>query len=102
MITKRGFSQSGPAPGKAGPSTGRDGLAERLAAAQRLLASAGVADDVRARFQRRLTAICDALKAPGANEARCIRRLDLLFADLRPAPRDESDLGPSPAESKPA
>jgi hypothetical protein len=67
---------------------GTGSLAERLAAAQRVLASIAIDDDVRARFQRRLAAICDALKAPGADAARCARRLDLLLTDLRPAAPD--------------
>jgi hypothetical protein len=58
------------------------GLAGRLAAVQRTLAGPGLDDEVRARFQRRLTAICDAIKAPGADAGRCARRLDLLLADL--------------------
>ncbi len=64
-------------------TSARDSLAERLAAAHRALASAAVADAERARLQRRLTAICDAIKAPGADPGRCARRLDLLLADLR-------------------
>jgi len=48
-----------------------------------VLESTAVDDVVRARFQRRLTAICDALKAPGADTTRCARRLDLFLADLR-------------------
>jgi len=50
--------------------------------AQCLLGSAGLAADTRIRLQHRLIAICDALKAPGADPARSARRLDLLLADL--------------------
>jgi hypothetical protein len=78
------FGQSGSGLGGASPTGEPGGLADRLSAAQRVLASAAVDSRVRARFQRRLTAICDALKAPGADTARCARRLDLLLADLQP------------------
>ena len=84
MITNCEFGQSGPAADDAARSGGRGALAARLAAAQRVLAAIAVDDDVRARFQRRLTAICDALKAPVADAARCARRLDLLLSDLGP------------------
>jgi hypothetical protein len=82
------------------------GLAERLATAQRILAAAHTEPEVRARFQRRLAAICDAMKIPGAAEDRCARRLDLLLADLRGAamasghaPGDEQgEPAPGPTE----
>ena len=57
-------------------------MARRLHMAQRLLGSAALAGDARIRLQRRLVAICDALKAPGADVARSAWRLDLLLADL--------------------
>jgi hypothetical protein len=57
-------------------------LAGRLAEAQRTLATWPLDDEIRAKFQRRLTAICDASKSPGADAGRCARRLDLLLADL--------------------
>jgi len=57
-------------------------MARRLRIAQRLLGSAVLAGDARVRLQRRLVAICDALKAPGADVARSARRLDLFLTDL--------------------
>lgn len=82
MITNCEFGQSGSGPGGTAQGRGPGSLAERLSAAQRLLESAAVDNPVRERFQRRLTAICDALKAPGADTARCARRLDQFLADL--------------------
>jgi hypothetical protein len=82
VITNCEFGQSASGSGDISRAGGTGCLADRLSAAQRALESAGVDDRVRARFQRRLTAICDALKAPGADVARCERRLDLLLADL--------------------
>ena len=61
---------------------GFEDMAERLRIAQRLLGSAVLAGDARIRLQRRLVAICDALKVPGADVARSARRLDLLLTDL--------------------
>jgi hypothetical protein len=57
-------------------------MAERLRIAQRLLGSAALAGDAGIWLQRRLVAICDALKLSGADVARLARRLDLLLADL--------------------
>jgi hypothetical protein len=61
---------------------GFEDLAQRVRMAQRLLGSAPLAGDARIRLQRRLVAICDALKVPGADVARIARRLDLLLTDL--------------------
>jgi hypothetical protein len=61
---------------------GADEMAARLLAAQRLLGSCGLAGDDRARLQRRLVAIGDALKVPGADAARGAWRLDRLLADI--------------------
>ena len=83
MVTNGDFGAAGRAQYDAALS-GANGLPERLAAAQRVLESVAVDAAVRTRFQRRLAAICDALKAPGADKARCERRLDLLLADLAP------------------
>jgi hypothetical protein len=64
------------------PDRGGETMAGRLLMAQRLLGSAGLPSDVRIRLQRRLVAICDAMKAPGADDVRSARRLDLLLAEL--------------------
>lgn len=61
---------------------GGDGMARRLLMVQRLLGSAELVRDDRIRLQRRFAAICDAMKAPGADVARSARRLDRLLADL--------------------
>ena len=61
---------------------GFEDMAELLRIAQRLLGSAALAGDARIWLQRRLVAICDALKLPGADVARIARRLDLLLTDL--------------------
>jgi len=69
---------------------GADDMAQRLHMAQRLLRSAGLPGDMGTRLQRRLIAICDALKVPGADAARAAWRLDLLLADLaRTCPPDQ-------------
>jgi hypothetical protein len=49
---------------------------------QRLLGSADLVDDERLRLQRRFAAICDAMKAPGADTARGAWRLERFLADL--------------------
>jgi hypothetical protein len=80
--------QAGPRPADdtdSGPdSLGRGGetMARRLLVAQRLLGSASLPGDARMRLQRRLAAICDAMKAPGADALRCARRLDRLLTEL--------------------
>ena len=61
---------------------GAEYMARRLQMAQRLLGSAGLAAGTRIRLQRRLIAICNALKTPGADATRAAWRLDLLLADL--------------------
>jgi 3-isopropylmalate/(R)-2-methylmalate dehydratase small subunit len=62
--------------------SGRDALADLLLAAQRSLASRDLAVDVRIRLQRRLMAICDAMKAPGADSFRGRRRLERFLEEL--------------------
>jgi len=64
---------------------GADEMAGRLLMAQRLLGSCGLAGDDQVRFQRRLVAIGDALKVPGADAARGAWRLDRLLADIAQA-----------------
>lgn len=61
---------------------GGEAMARRLLMAQRLLGSASLPGEVRMRFQRRLVAICDAMKAPGADAGRGARRLDRLLVEL--------------------
>jgi hypothetical protein len=61
---------------------GPNEMADRLLMAHRLLGSCGLADDDRVRLQRRLVAISDALKVPGADVARGAWRLDRLLADI--------------------
>ena len=61
---------------------GTDALADRLMAAQRSLASCDLGADLRIRLQRRLMAICDAMKAPDADLDRGKRRLEKFFEDL--------------------
>jgi hypothetical protein len=61
---------------------GAEDMARRLQITQRLIGSAGLAADTRIRLQRRLIALCDAMKSPGADTARSAWRLDLLLADL--------------------
>lgn len=59
-----------------------DGMAGWLLMAQRLLGAAELAEDDRSQLQRRFAAICDAMKAPGADEGRIARRLDRFLADV--------------------
>jgi hypothetical protein len=49
---------------------------------QRLLGSADLSGDERIRLQRRFAAICDAMKAPGADAARSAWRLERFLADI--------------------
>jgi hypothetical protein len=61
---------------------GAGDLAQRLHMAQRLLGSAGLSGETGIRLQRRLIAICDALKVPGTDAARIAGRLDRFLTDL--------------------
>jgi hypothetical protein len=61
---------------------GAEDLAQRLHMAQRLLGLAGLSGETGIRLQRRLIAICDALKVPGTDEARIAWRLDRFLVDL--------------------
>jgi hypothetical protein len=65
-----------------GIDDGAEDMARRLQMAQRLLGSAGLGAGTRIRLQRRLIAICDAMKSPRADPARGAWRLDLLLADI--------------------
>lgn len=99
MVTNGDFGAAGRGQYDAALSGAKD-LPERLAAVQRVLESVAVDTAVRARFQRRLAAICDALKGPGADATRCEHRLDLLLADLVPEiqarAQDPRSTGPEP------
>jgi hypothetical protein len=64
---------------------GVDDMARRLRIAQRLLAGSGLEGEARMRMQRRLVAIGDALKVPGADAARGGWRLDQLLGDIAQA-----------------
>lgn len=81
---------------------GGDGMARRLLMVQRLLGSADLLGDDRFRLQRRFAAICDAMKAPGADAARSIRRLDSLLADLAGNPLADQPAGGCRAGTEPA
>jgi hypothetical protein len=70
---------------------GADEIAARLLTAQRLLGSCGLAGDDLVRLQRRLAAIGDALKVPGADAARGAWRLDRLLADIAQAAPGAAD-----------
>jgi hypothetical protein len=72
---------------------GADEMAARLLMAHRLLGSSGLIGEDRVRLQRRLVAIGDALKVPGADAARGAWRLDRLLADIAqaaPGPPDRT------------
>jgi 3-isopropylmalate/(R)-2-methylmalate dehydratase small subunit len=61
---------------------GTDVLADRLLAAQRGLDACDLDADQRFRLQRRLMAICDAMKAPGADPNLGKRRLEKFLEEL--------------------
>jgi hypothetical protein len=81
-IERRGVRTRGGFVARIEMDGGLEDMALRLRIAQRLLGSAALAGEARIRLQRRLVAICDALKVPGADVARGARRLDLLLTDL--------------------
>jgi hypothetical protein len=81
-IGRREVRAGGDLAARFGIDDGAEDMARRLQMAQRLLGSAGLAAGTRIRLQRRLVAICDAMKSPGADPARGAWRLDLLLADL--------------------
>ena len=65
-------------PQAAGPAR----LAARIRVCQHRIACLDVAADVRIQLQRRLVAVCDAMKAATADPARCEQRLAALAAEL--------------------
>ena len=79
---------------------GGETMAGRLLMAQRLLGSASLSAEARMRLQRRLVAICDAMKAPGADALRCARRLDLLLTEFARA--GQPGLARAPGSRAPA
>jgi hypothetical protein len=68
---------------------GADEMARQLLIAQRLLCSSSLAAQDRIRLQRRLVAVGDAVKIPGADLARGAWRLDRLLADIAQAHAQE-------------
>jgi hypothetical protein len=68
-------------------------MAASLLLAGHLLGSPGLHPDDRIRLQRRFTAICDAMKAQGADEARIAWRLDRLVADIARKYQPDQDVG---------
>ena len=63
-------------------AAGQARLAARIRASQHRIACLDVAADVRIQLQRRLVAVCDAMKAATADPARCEQRLASLAAEL--------------------
>jgi hypothetical protein len=61
---------------------GHSELASGLRTAQRRLGSLELAPEERIQWQRRLTAICDAMKSPSADTVRGARRLSKFMAEL--------------------
>ena len=57
-------------------------LADRIRACQHRISCLDMASDVRIHLQRRLVAVCDAMKAASADPARCEQRLASLTAEL--------------------
>jgi hypothetical protein len=64
------------------PSPESGGLAAKLAEARRRMAGLDVPRPLAARLHRQFIAICDAVKAPGADEAIGERRLAVFLAVL--------------------
>lgn len=86
LITRFEIAPARPADETNSRARGGEAMARRLLMAQRLLGSASLPGEVRMRFQRRLVAICDAMKAPGADAGRGARRLDRLLIELAGQP----------------
>jgi 3-isopropylmalate dehydratase small subunit len=64
------------------PGDGQDHLAGRIRTIQHRISCLDVPVDVRIYLQRRLIAVCDAMKPTGADPVRCERRLVRLGAEL--------------------
>ena len=67
------------------PRRDNDVLAGRLAEAGRLLSQLSVPGDVAERLHRQFIAVCDAVKAPGADVETGLRRLAAFLATLERA-----------------
>jgi hypothetical protein len=67
------------------PSSGDGTLAAKLADARRRMAALDVPRPLAARLHRQFIAICDAIKAPGADEASGERRLAAFLTALEQA-----------------
>jgi hypothetical protein len=72
------------------PEPARTDLAARLADAQRRMADLDVPAPQAARLRRQFIAVCDAVKALGADEAAGERRLSAFLATLDRATRSSS------------
>ena len=81
---------------------GSEAMARQLLMAHRLLCSARLSGDVRMRLQRRLVAICNAMKAPGADAVRSARRLERLLTELAMAGQAGSGQATDGREQTPA
>jgi hypothetical protein len=86
LITRFEIAQARPADETNSRARSGEAMARRLLMAQRLLGSPSLPGEVRMRFQRRLVAICDAMKAPGADAGRGAWRLDRLLIELSGQP----------------
>jgi len=74
--------EQGPGRTELFPAAGSAQLAGRIRALQLYISSLDIPADVRVHLQRRLVAVCDAMKAPTADPARCERRLASLATEL--------------------
>jgi len=81
---RRGGAQapSGRAGNDRAAAAGTAQLADRIRVAQRRIAVTKMPADVRIHLQRRLVAVCDAMKAATADPDRCERRLASLTAEV--------------------
>lgn len=78
------------------PSSDSSSLATRLADARRALAASDLPVPVGAQLHRQFIAICDSVKAPGADEEAAERRLAMFLAALDRAASGISGNGNSP------
>lgn len=64
------------------PPPGGSALSAQLAEARRRMAALDLPRPLAARLHRQFIAVCDAVKAAGADEARCQRRVAAFLAAL--------------------